>query len=82
MKYQNIMDKQDRIQRQQEYNTQLSTLVHSKIARESLDRMVEEKAPVKHNPITNPIEYHIENPYLLQRMQHKSRHDWSILLLN
>ncbi len=24
----------------------------------------------RHNPITNPIEYHIDNPYLLQRMGH------------
>lgn len=23
----------------------------------------------RHNPITNPIEYHIENPYFLQKMR-------------
>lgn len=23
----------------------------------------------RHNPITNPIEYHIENPYILKQMQ-------------
>lgn len=23
----------------------------------------------RHNPITNPIEYHIENPYILQKMR-------------
>ncbi len=22
-----------------------------------------------HNPITNPIEYHIDNPYILKKMQ-------------
>jgi hypothetical protein len=26
----------------------------------------------RHNPITNPIEYHIDNPYILQKM--KSEH--------
>jgi len=25
----------------------------------------------RHNPITNPIEYHIENPYILCAMQKK-----------
>ena len=29
--------------------------------------------PARHNPITNPIEYHIENPYLLKRMQDRHR---------
>lgn len=32
---------------------------------------VEENSRVKHNPITNPIEYHVENPYLLKKMQEK-----------
>ena len=26
----------------------------------------------RHNPITNPIEYHIDNPYILKRIQDKS----------
>lgn len=26
----------------------------------------------RHNPITNPIEYHIENPYILRQIQNKS----------
>lgn len=24
---------------------------------------------MRHNPITNPIEYHIENPYILKQIQ-------------
>ena len=46
-----------------------------------LDKLVEEKRrvlpaastpkPTKHNPITNPIEYHIDNPYILKKMQNK-----------
>ena len=55
LKYQNMAERQEKAQRQQDYNTQLSNLVHHKIARESLDKMVEEKIPVRHNPITNPI---------------------------
>ena len=27
--------------------------------------------PQKHNPITNPIEYHIDNPYILKKIQKK-----------
>ena len=27
----------------------------------------------RHNPITNPIEYHIDNPYILNQIQHKER---------
>lgn len=27
----------------------------------------------RHNPITNPIEYHIDNPYILKQMQNNSR---------
>lgn len=26
----------------------------------------------RHNPITNPIEYHIDNPYILKEMQSKN----------
>jgi hypothetical protein len=26
---------------------------------------------LRHNPITNPIEYHIENPYILCKIQDK-----------
>ena len=28
----------------------------------------------RHNPITNPIEYHIDNPYILKQMQNNLRH--------
>jgi hypothetical protein len=28
----------------------------------------------RHNPITNPIEYHIDNPYILQKYTAKSRY--------
>lgn len=48
---------------------------------EDLAKIVEEKRkpkpsqmtpkPQKHNPITNPIEYHIDNPYILKKMQKK-----------
>jgi hypothetical protein len=69
MRYRNQKDREDRVHRQQEYHSQLGSLVQSKATRESLDMMVEQRAPAKHNPITNPIEYHIENPYFLQRMQ-------------
>ncbi len=24
---------------------------------------------LRHNPITNPIEYHIDNPYILKQIQ-------------
>lgn len=27
------------------------------------------KNEARHNPITNPIEYHIENPYILKQIQ-------------
>lgn len=27
----------------------------------------------RHNPITNPIEYHIDNPYILKQIQNKER---------
>jgi len=29
----------------------------------------------RHNPITNPIEYHIDNPYILQKIQ-RNMHGW------
>lgn len=27
----------------------------------------------RHNPITNPIEYHIDNPYILKQIQTKNK---------
>ncbi len=27
----------------------------------------------RHNPITNPIEYHIDNPYILKEIQNRSK---------
>lgn len=35
---------------------------------------------MKHNPITNPIEYHIDNPYILCKIQDKEHLPkyWSI----
>jgi hypothetical protein len=27
----------------------------------------------RHNPITNPIEYHIDNPYILKSMQRREK---------
>jgi hypothetical protein len=28
----------------------------------------------RHNPITNPIEYHIDNPYILRDIQNRRTH--------
>ena len=27
----------------------------------------------RHNPITNPIEYHIDNPYILKQIQNQKK---------
>lgn len=33
----------------------------------------------RHNPITNPIEYHIDNPYILKKIQERNILErWSI----
>lgn len=29
----------------------------------------------RHNPITNPIEYHIDNPYILRQIQNKGQNN-------
>lgn len=34
-----------------------------------------------HNPITNPIEYHIDNPYILKKIQDRTL-GWLIGLIN
>lgn len=43
--------------------------MNEKVMRDTLDKKVDEIVVRKHNPITNPIEYHVDNPYLLKRMQ-------------
>lgn len=53
------------------YGTELASLVHEKALRDSLDVKVQESLANRHNPITNPIEYHVDNPYLLKRMQER-----------
>lgn len=30
----------------------------------------------RHNPVTNPIEYHIDNPYILKQMQNNIRNNY------
>lgn len=67
----NLQDKEEKRNRQQQYSSELAGLVSTKAARDSLDRKVAESQISRHNPITNPIEYHIDNPYLLKRMQEK-----------
>jgi hypothetical protein len=46
--------------------------VQEKAYREALSKRPAEKVVSKHNPITNPIEYHIDNPYFLKRMQDRN----------
>lgn len=40
----------------------------------------------RHNPITNPIEYHIDNPYILKNIQDREnwigQQWWSLLILS
>lgn len=67
--YQNIEDKKLKLQRQHEYKSELSHLVQEKHHRDSLDQKLAENIVTRHNPITNPIPFHIENPYFIKRMQ-------------
>ena len=71
MQFQNSWNRQERFKKQHEYNDELGLLVHEKVAREALDRKVTENVMGKHNPITNPIQFHIDNPYFLKRMQER-----------
>ncbi len=57
--YQNVREKQERREKQMIYGTELGSMVKEKMVRDSLDRKVEESTVSKHNPITNPIEYHV-----------------------
>lgn len=61
-------DRENRIHNQMKYQSELQGLVEEKRQKELLGRDRSTYSPQRHNPITNPIEYHIENPYLLQRM--------------
>jgi hypothetical protein len=57
---------------QEKYQIDLQRLVEEK-------RIANQKRPEpstehrRHNPITNPIEYHIDNPYILKRLE---RYKW------
>jgi len=45
-----------KIQKQHDYKDELSHLVHEKHMRDSLDqKLAENRPPMRHNPITNPI---------------------------
>ena len=56
----------------EKYRIDLQRLVEEK-------RIANQKKPEpyteqrRHNPITNPIEYHIDNPYILKRLE---RYKW------
>lgn len=50
--------------------------------REELDKLVQAKSPrrksglqivphQRHNPITNPIDHHIENPYIMKKIMER-----------
>ena len=41
---------------------------HEKVKRDRKS-IVNMGTRLRHNPITNPIEYHIDNPYILCKMQ-------------
>lgn len=63
-----MAEKQQKIDNQFKYLIDLQKLVNEKaeINRKRPEPTVDHK---RHNPITNPIEYHIENPYILKRFQ-------------
>jgi len=64
------MEKQEKIQNQMRYQGELSVMMQEKRMRDSIDiDLMAKSREQRHNPITNPIEYHIENPYILKKMQ-------------
>ena len=52
-------EKQERISNQMKYQGELTALVCEKNLKDSLDTVMMGEMTAKHNPITNPIEYHI-----------------------
>ncbi len=66
--YQKYEEQQEKLKNQEKYQIDLYRLVEEK-------RIANKKKPEpstenrRHNPITNPIEYHIDNPYILKRLE-------------
>lgn len=66
--YQRHYEQQEKVKNQEKYQIDLKRLVEEK-------KIASQKRPEpstehrRHNPITNPIEYHIENPYILKRLE-------------
>lgn len=64
----NYQEQQEKIKNKNEYRLDLQKLMEEK--REKEMRKPEPSVDYRrHNPITNPIEYHIENPYILKRLE-------------
>jgi osmotically-inducible protein OsmY len=68
-----MTEKQEKVSNQMRYQQELSSQVHEKKLRDSIDTDLLGRSAVKqrHNPITNPLEFHIDNPYLLRQMQQR-----------
>lgn len=61
---------QQRKQEQLNLGLEIQQQIQGEAAKRAQERMRKEVQQLgRHNPITNPIEYHIDNPYILKKYQ-------------
>jgi hypothetical protein len=65
-------ERQEKLSSQARYQLELCCQVQEKKLRDSIDtELLGSGGQLRHNPITNPLEFHIDNPYLLRQMQQR-----------
>lgn len=76
LKYRQWIEDQERLKRnkmeQQNFRQVIVKQIEEEQERKHKKSPFEYQNMARHNPITNPIEYHIDNPYILKEIQSRS----------
>lgn len=76
MKYHQWLQEQDKQRRdkvdQQVFRQDIVSQIEEERSRRQRKSKFEYQNIARHNPITNPIEYHIDNPYILKEIQNRN----------
>lgn len=67
-----MRDRNDEKTQKVEYKNDLDKLVEFKSSQNRTDKSPFYDREERHNPITNPIEYHVDNPYILKKYVKKT----------
>jgi len=76
LKYRQWLQEQEQLKRdkmeQQNFRKVIVKQIEEEHERKNIKSPFEYQNIARHNPITNPIEYHIDNPYILKEIQNRN----------